>query len=328
MSFFVIPDIGCFEEDCGFIKLDKCSDGFHEVGKNGVVSITATGDKKVEFISYEDKTIAYVLSAMNYPAYYPVNEVKYEKPLKAVLMDLDGTSVRSEEFWIWIIEMTTASLLGDSNFKLSEDDLPYVSGHSVSEHLKYCIDKYCPEKSIEEARNFYFEHTHREMNEILEGRGKEGAFVPSPGIKEFLFKLKEKGVKIGLVTSGLYEKAWPEIMSAFDTLKMGMKAEDFYDASITAGFPLRKGSVGTLGELSPKPHPWLYAEVARVGLGIPFEDRNHVVGIEDSGAGVVSIKLAGFPTIGIGGGNIEQSGTKPLCDYYCETFDEILEELF
>ncbi len=325
MSFFNIPSIGCFDADCGLIQLQQCSDGFHEVGKNGVVSISATGDKKVEFIAYEDKTIAYVKSAMGYPAYYSVHEVKFEKPLKAVLMDLDGTSVRSEEFWIWIIEMTTASLLGDPDFKLEQEDMPYVSGHSVSEHLKYCINKYCPDKSIEEARNFYFEHTHREMNEILEGRGKAGAFVPSPGIKEFLLALKAKGVKIGLVTSGLYEKAWPEIMSAFQTLDMGCKAEDFYDASITAGYPLRKGSVGTLGELSPKPHPWLYAEVARVGLGIPFEDRNHVVGIEDSGAGVVSIKLAGFPTIGIGGGNIEQSGTKALCDYYCETFDEILE---
>ena len=182
MSFFNIPSIGVFDEDCGFIKLDKCSDGFHEVGKNGVKSITATGDKKVEFISYEDKTIAYVTSSMGYPAYYPVHEVKFEKPLKAVLMDLDGTSVRSEEFWIWIIEMTTASLLGNPDFKLEEADMPFVSGHSVSEHLQYCIDKYCPDKTIEEARNYYFEHTHREMNEILEGRGKEGAFVPSPGI--------------------------------------------------------------------------------------------------------------------------------------------------
>lgn len=46
MSFFNIPSIGVFDEDCGFIKLDKCSDGFHEVGKNGVKSITATGDQK------------------------------------------------------------------------------------------------------------------------------------------------------------------------------------------------------------------------------------------------------------------------------------------
>ncbi len=44
-------------------------------------------------------------------------------------------------------------------------------------------------------------------------------------------------------------------MSAFDTLKMGEKAEDFLRCSITAGYPLRKGSVGTLGELFPSPTP-------------------------------------------------------------------------
>jgi len=82
---------------------------------------------------------------------------------------------------------------------------------------------------------------------------------------------------------------------------------------------------GTLGELSPKPHPWLYAEVARVGLGLEFADRHHVVGIEDSGAGVCSIRLAGFSTIGFGGGNIDESGTRGLCDHYCETFEEILK---
>ena len=87
--------------------------------------------------------------------------------------------------------------------------------------------------------------------------------------------LKARGVKIGLVTSGLYEKAWPEIVAAFRALGMG-DPRDFYDAIITAGFPLRQGEAGTLGELSPKPHPWLYAEAARVGLGIPFEARNSV----------------------------------------------------
>jgi beta-phosphoglucomutase-like phosphatase (HAD superfamily) len=176
---------------------------------------------------------------------------------------------------------------------------------------------------LQKARSYYFEHTYREMKEIMEGRGREGAFVPAPGIKEFLLELKTMGVKIGLVTSGLYEKAWPEIVAGFRTLKLG-DPRNFYDAIITAGFPLRKGEVGTLGELSPKPHPWLYAEASRVGLGIPFEERNSVVGIEDSGAGVCSIRLASFPTIGIAGGNILNSGTKALCTSYCETFDEIL----
>jgi len=321
-----IPNLGEFSEQSGLIPRTQCSDGVFRVGRDGVQSVTATGDGKVEFIAFQEHTLAYVKSAMGYPAYYPVHPVSLVKPIKAVLMDLDGTSVRSEDFWIWIIQLSTASLLGKPNFELENADLPYVSGHSVSEHLKYCIRKYCPDKTVEEARHYYFEHTHREMKEIMEGRGRENAFTPSPGLKEFLLELKSLGVKIGLVTSGLYEKAWPEILSAFRTLGMD-DPKDFYDAIITAGFPLRKGEVGTLGELSPKPHPWLYAETCRVGLGIEFADRNSVVGIEDSGAGVCSIRLAGFPTVGFGGGNIIESGTRELCTHFCEDFAEVLEAI-
>lgn len=319
-----IPNLGSIPKDSGFIPLKRCSDGVFEVGVNGVVSITTTGDRKVEFIAFKDKTIAFVNSQMGYPAYYPVHALKMEKPIKAVLMDLDGTTVRSERFWVWIIQLTTASLLGSPEFELEETDLPYVSGHSVSEHLKYCIEKYCPGKTVEEAREYYFEHTLCEMKKITEGRGRTDAFVPSPGIKDFLLTLKEMGLKIGLVTSGLYEKAWPEILSAFRTLGLG-DPRDFYDAIISAGFPLHKGEVGTLGELSPKPHPWLYAEIGRVGLGIDFSERNSVVGIEDSGAGICSIRLAGYPAIGMSGGNIIESGTKALCCHYCESFSEVLD---
>jgi beta-phosphoglucomutase-like phosphatase (HAD superfamily) len=317
-----IPNIGEITTESGFRLLAKTSNGAFSVGQNGVRAIAVTGDGKVEFICFDDKSLAFVNSGMGYPAYYPVHRVDMKKPLKAVLMDLDGTSVRSEEFWIWIIEKTTASLLGNQKFQLEDADIPFVSGHSVSEHLTYCIRKYCPDKTVEEARDFYFQHTHFEMNEIVEGRGKPNAFTPTEGIAEFLFKLKEQNIKIGLVTSGLHEKAWPEILDAFKTLGMG-NPKDFYDAIITAGFPLRKGSPGTLGELSPKPHPWLYAETARVGLGIDFADRNSVVGIEDSGAGVCAIRLAGYLTIGISGGNIIESGTQALCCHYCENFDEI-----
>lgn len=317
-----IPNIGEISDQSGFKMLEATSNGAFSVGRDGVESIAATGDGKVEFVCFGDKSLGFVKSEMGYPAYYPVHDVEMKKPIKAVLMDLDGTTVRSEDFWIWIIQKATASLLGNPKFELEEADVPFVSGHSVSEHLTYCINKYCPEKTVEDARHFYFEHTHHEMNEIMEGRGKPNAFTPTEGISEFLYKLKEQDLKIGLVTSGLYEKAWPEILDAFKTLGMG-DPKDFYDAIITAGFPLRKGSPGTLGELSPKPHPWLYAETARVGLGIEFADRNSVVGIEDSGAGVCSIRLAGYPTIGIGGGNIIESGTQELCCHYCETFDEI-----
>jgi beta-phosphoglucomutase-like phosphatase (HAD superfamily) len=322
----VIPALGVAPDAPGLVPLDASSDGRFEVGRDGVTAISATGDGKVEFVAFPTHSLAHVVSAMGYPAYYPVHDVRMEKPIRAVLMDLDGTSVRSEPFWIWMIEKTTGSLIDDPGFRLEDADLPYVSGHSVSEHLQHCIQKYCPQRTVEEARAWYFQHTHREMREILEGRGRSDAFVPSPGLKPFLLALEQMGVKIGLVTSGLYEKAYPEIVSAFRALEMG-DPRAFYDAIITAGFPMRKGDVGTLGELSPKPHPWLYAEVCRVGLGIPFEARNSVVGIEDSGAGVCAIRLAGFPTIGVAGGNIIESGTRALCTAYCESFEEILEIL-
>ncbi len=308
----------------GLVKLQQSGDGKFHTNKDGVQAIITTSDNKVEFIIFEGHTLAYVKSSMGYSAYYPVHPISLNKPVKAVLMDLDGTSVRSEEFWIWIIQKTTASLLGNPKFELEDADLPFVSGHSVSEHLQYCIQKYCPEKKVEDARNFYYQHTHFEMQEIMEGRGMKNAFIPVQGLKDFLYELKSMKIKIGLVTSGLYEKAWPEILSAFRTLDMG-DPKDFYDTIITAGFPLRKGEPGTLGELAPKPHPWLYAEACRVGLGIPFSERSSVLGIEDSSAGVCSIRLAGFTTIGVDGGNIIEGGTKSLCQHFCHDFDEILK---
>lgn len=319
-----LKNFGTIEKNSPLFEIESTSNGAFRKGIDGVNAILTAPDKKVELIGFRDKTIAYVPSAMKYDAYYTVHPVSLKKPVKAVLMDLDGTSVKSEEFWIWIIEKTVASLTGNPKFSLEDADLPYVSGHSVSEHLSYCIEKYCPEKTLEQAREYYFMHTHNEMQAIMDGKGRAGAFTPADGLKDFLIELKAENIKIGLVTSGLYEKAMPEIISAFKTLGMGAP-EDFYDAIISAGFPLRKGSVGTLGELSPKPHPWLYAETCSVGLGIPFEERHSVIGIEDSGAGVCSVRLAGFTTVGIAGGNIESSGTRDFCSFFEEKLTDIIK---
>ena len=56
-----------------------------------------------------------------------------------------------------------------------------------------------------------------------------------------------------------------------------------------------------------------------------FEERCSAIGIEDSGAGVCSIRLAGLPTIGVGGGNIVASGTRALCSAYCENLVDVLD---
>ena len=320
-----LPGFGAFKEEYSsdLIDLESSSDGSWRVGREGVCRIVAPLDHKVEFVVFEDKTLALVKSALGPTAHYPLLDAAFEPPAEAVLMDLDGTSVHSEHFWIWIIEQSIARLKQDPGFRLRPGDEPHVSGHSVSEHLQYCIDKYCPDGSLEEARRTYFDITAHEMREIAEGRGRYDAFEPSPGLKEFLLALKSAGVKIGLVTSGLYEKAWPEILSAFRTLGMGNPIE-FYDAIITAGDRLTKGQTGTLGELAPKPHPWLYAETAYVGLGANRARRHKVIGLEDSGAGVVSIRLAGFAAIGVRGGNIDRSGVRPLLHAYCDSLLDAL----
>ena len=304
--------------------LEISKSDFYKVGEQGVRKILTPEDKKIDIIEFSDKTLCYVKSSLGYPAIYPMYETNFEPKAEAILMDLDGTSVHSESFWMWVIEQTTARLLSKSDFKREAEDEPFISGHSVSEHLQYMIDKYAKGASLETARQYYFEIVNHEMDEIMKGRGKQDAFTPAPGLKEFLTTVKKEGIKIGLVTSGLYEKAMPEIISAFRQLDMGDPVE-FYDAIITAGQALRKGQTGTLGELAPKPHPWLYAETARVGLGIPFERRHKVIGIEDSSAGVVSIKLAGFSCVGISGGNIAQSGVEELCDYRINKLSEILD---
>jgi beta-phosphoglucomutase len=322
----MLPGLGHLPPTSGLLPLEASSDGRFLIGQDGVRSILVTADGKVEFISFAHHTLACVTSALGYPAYYPVHPVTLEKPLRALLMDLDGTSVRSEGFWVGIIQQTTASLLGDPGFRLSPDDQPFVSGNSVSEHLAYCLGKYAPGKTVEEAREVYFRHVRREMQAILDDPGSAAAagFQPAPGLKPFLLALKARGIKIGLVTSGLHEKAYPEIVAAFRAMDLG-DPRTFYDAIITAGFPLGQGEPGTLGELSPKPHPWLYAEAARVGLGIPFEERGRVVGLEDSGAGICAIRLAGFSAIGMAGGNIVTGGATALCHALCTSFDEVLE---
>lgn len=324
MNMCEVPAVGLVEPGNGLTLSPEAAQGAFRAGRDGVRAIFTTVDRKVDFIVFEDRTLAHVRSELGYPAFYRLWPARIERPIQAVLMDLDGTSVHSETFWIRVIQKTTAALLDDPRFQLHADDAPFVSGHSVSEHLQYCIAKYAPRHTVEEARATYLSIARSDMQDILQGRADRSAFVPAPGLKEFLLALKQRAIRIALVTSGLHEKAWPEIVAAFQTLGLG-NPQDFYDAIVTAGFPIRGGAAGTLGELESKPHPWLYAEAARIGLGIPFRERHSVIGIEDSGAGAVSIRLAGFAAVGMAGGNLCRSGARPLLTRYCQAFTQVLD---
>ena len=256
-------------------------------------------------------------------AIYPLSKANYSGKAKYVLMDLDGTTVKSEEYWIWLIEKTVKKLLGDESFTFAEEDIPYVSGFSTIEHLDYCIKKYGIDKDVLEANRLYHETAEYELGEILAGRGNAEAFHPREGLKEFLYELKKRGIKVGLATSGLDYKAIPEIVSAFRNLDMGDPLA-FYDAVITGGKRKLKGDYGTMGEMAAKPHPWVYAELA-MGLGVL--DKSEVVVLEDSSSGLISGRLAGFDVIGFNDGNILASGMAEQTYAMVDTFEDVLKLL-
>ena len=256
-------------------------------------------------------------------AFYRVPKVKTNAKIKYLLMDLDGTTVQSEEFWMNLIERTAQELLNDQHFKLSKEDEPYVCGYTTLEHLKYVKNKYHYPQDVNEAFEVYNRITKFELDEIMEGRGNINAFKPRPGLKEFLLKVKSSGIKIGLATSGLDYKAIPEIVSAFKVLDLGDPL-DFYDRIMIGGNQKLHGQYGRTGELSAKPHPWVYRELA-MGLGI--KDFSDAIVLEDSASGVTSARIAGFNVIGFNDGNLISSGLNEQCIAMVNTFQDVIEFL-
>ena len=84
----------------------------------------------INFIDKDDQVIVEI-NQCGVDAFYPLKNVQTNKKVKYVLMDLDGTTVKSEEFWMYLIECTTKEMLGDPNFHLVPEDAPFVSSASI-----------------------------------------------------------------------------------------------------------------------------------------------------------------------------------------------------
>ena len=124
-------------------------------------------------------------------ATYPLKPAVFEPKAKALLMDLDGTTVQSEEFWIYLIEKTIKTLLKNDKFAFVEEDIPFVSGFSTIEHLTYAMNKYHVNSDMTTANSTYHAIAEKELKEILEGRGNVSAFKPREGLKDFYWKSKQ-----------------------------------------------------------------------------------------------------------------------------------------
>lgn len=276
----------------------------------------------IDFQEKDGKTYVHMLQT-GVECTYLMPEAKTKFPIKYLLMDLDGTTAKSEEFWMLLIEKTLQEILHEDSFRLAKEDIPFVSGYSTQEHLSYCLNKYHIDYSLPDALALYHKITHQELDLISKGQGYTDAMKPRQGLKEFLLEIHKHGIKIGLATSGLDYKAIPEISSAFHNIGMGDPL-DYYDAIITGGRQKLKGQYGTIGELAVKPHPWVYAEL---GLGLDIQDKSEAIVLEDSSAGVISGRVAGYNAIGFKDGNLLASGVDQYCLKMVDTLDEVLSIL-
>ena len=68
---------------------------------------------------------------------YHFDVAKTTFSIKYVLTDLDGATVKSEEFWIYLNELTIRKISGNDDFRIKDEDIPFVSGFTTIEHLEY-----------------------------------------------------------------------------------------------------------------------------------------------------------------------------------------------
>ena len=110
-------------------------------------------------------------------ASYLIKPVGFFGPAKAILMDLDGTTLTSEDFWVFVIEQTMQKLLGDGKFSLEDSDIPFVSGFTTVDHLNYCLNKYMPDEDINSAVECYHNIAEFQLKEIMQGMSFFGKFI-------------------------------------------------------------------------------------------------------------------------------------------------------
>jgi HAD superfamily hydrolase (TIGR01509 family) len=180
--------------------------------------------------------------------------------LQAVLFDMDGTLVDTEELW-WQAVEHVASTLG---YELTDADLPDVLGRPVG-HTAALLRRVTDASLATLTSALHCEFTSR----------LESGIVVRPGAVELLDQLPSHGIAVGLVSAS------PR--SVVDIV-LGVLGADRFAVTVTADDTKRT---------KPAPDPYLMA--ARV-LGVP---PTACVAVEDSPVGVRSAESAGCPVLAV-----------------------------
>jgi HAD superfamily hydrolase (TIGR01509 family) len=180
----------------------------------------------------------------------------------AVLWDMDGTLVDSEEYWL----SSEQNLAQEFNSTWHAQDGLDLIGMSLYDSTKVMKAKMGLELEPDEIINRLTDDVVAQLQVSIPWR---------PGAQELLRELKKRGIKTALVT-----------------MSMKRMAE-----SVANQIPFKAFDVIVAGDMviEGKPHPEPYLMAARL-LGVAPED---CVAFEDSHTGLTSAESAGTKAVGI-----------------------------
>jgi HAD superfamily hydrolase (TIGR01509 family) len=180
----------------------------------------------------------------------------------AVLWDMDGTLVDSEEYWL----SSEQNLAKEFNGSWDAQDGLDLIGMSLYDSSQVMKDKMGLDLEPEEIIQRLTDDVVAQLTVSIPWR---------PGARELLLELKKRGVKTALVTMSMKRMA----------------------DSVAAQIPFKAFDVIVAGDMVThgKPHPEPYLLAASM-LGVKPED---CVAFEDSNTGLTSAEAAGTKAIGI-----------------------------
>ena len=211
--------------------------------------------------------------------------------IKAVLFDMDGVLVDSEEF----IRNAAILMFNELGLEPKHEDFFEFIGAGEDRFLGGVAEKY----------NFPFDipagkaRTYEIYTEIIKDKLK-----PLPGVHSFIKKCRDKGLKIAMATSADRTKMESNL------IEIGIQ-ENTFDAVVTA-----------LDVDRQKPFPDIYLKAARL-IGEKAQD---CLVVEDAINGVKAAKSAGAKCLGL-----TTSFTKEdlaAADWFAENLSKAGEEVF
>lgn len=189
-----------------------------------------------------------------------------KRKIKGVIFDAEGVIFDSEHFWDKIDTKFLKTYGIKYDAKVTKSD---VTGLSFEEGVKYFKKKYKLKKNVSELITERF----KIARSIFE---KEAKFIS--GFKNFLIKLKQMNLTIGVATS-----LNPQLLKVIDRkLKINKIFNgNLYDLSMV--------------DYKSKPEPDIY----KLALKKLKLDKKECVAIEDSPNGILSAKRAGIFCYGL-----------------------------